>query len=156
MASFISTQGDNRHADETERTDPLGTRVSDQAVAGLRIQKRTVTVAETALTGASTTVAIGAALPTGAVVLAHDIIVNVQGVLVGADLTIKVGGTDDDAIVAATDLDALAAGAYQGTLGTHPKGLFSGQQLNVIFAAANLASLSAGNWTINVWFAVAG
>jgi hypothetical protein len=116
--------------------------------------KRTVTVAETSLTGASQVVNIGSVLPTNAVVVAHEIKVNTQGVLAGNDLTITVGGTDADAIVASTDLDALAAGSYSGTLGAHHVGSFSAQQLTATFAAADLASLSAGNWTLTVWFHV--
>ena len=160
MTTFLSTQGDLREVDATQIADAGGhlaattVEAAIQELAAMRLQKRTVTVGEAALTGASTTVAIGAALPTNAVVLAHEIIVNTQGVLAGNDLTVKIGGTDDDAIVASTDLDALAAGSYQGTLGVHPRGFFSAQQLNVIFAAANLATLSAGNWTVNVWFVV--
>lgn len=126
---------------------------ADKVTAGMPTLK-TVTVGEASLTGTSKVVNIGTALPTGAVVLGHEIKVNTQGVLAGNDLTIKVGGTDDDAIVASTDLDALAAGVYQGTLGVHPRGTFSGEQLVATFAASDLASLSAGNWTINVWYTV--
>jgi len=117
-------------------------------------EKKTVTVAETSLTGTSQAVNVDTALPTNAVVLAHEIKVNTQGVLAGNDLTITLGGTDADAIVASTDLDTLAPGNYQGTLGVHPRGSFSGEQLVATFAASNLASLSAGNWTITVWYSV--
>lgn len=136
MTEFMATEGDIRTG------------------LGERIYKRTVTVGEAELSGSSQTVKIGTKLPPGAVVLAHDITVNTQGVLAGSDLTIKVGGTDDDAIVASTDLDALAAGSYCGTAGVHPRGDFGSQQLNAIFAASDLATLSAGNWTFNVWFTV--
>lgn len=125
--------------------------LADAAVGAV---KRTVTVGEGDLTGTSQVVNIGAALPTNAIVFAHEIKVNTQGVLAGNDLTIKIGGTDDDAIVASTDLDGLAAGSYQGTLGTHPRGSFGGEQLTATFAASDLASLSAGNWTLNVWYFV--
>ena len=154
MSEFKTTQGDIRHVDETRRADANGIEVTDQDVANLRLQKRTVTVDEADLTGTSQAVNIGVALPTNAVVLAHEIVVNEQA-SGQSDLTIKIGGTDDDAIVAAsTDLDALGTGAYQGTLGTHPRGSFSGQQLTATFAATNLANLSAGNFTFNVWFVV--
>lgn len=122
--------------------------------AGITIAKRTVTVAEASLSGTSQAVNIGTALPANAIVLAHEIVVNTQGVLAGNDLTITIGGTTANAIVASTDLDALAVGKYQGTLGTHPKGSFSSEQLVATFAASDLASLSAGNWTINVWYSV--
>ena len=118
------------------------------------IAKKTVNVVETALSGSSQVVNIGTALPTNAVVLAHEVVVNTQGVLAGNDLTIKIGGTDDDAIVASTDLDALAPGKYQCTLGIHPRGSFSAEQLTVTFAASDLATLSAGDWTFNVWYMV--
>lgn len=118
------------------------------------IAKKTVTVAEADLTGTSQAVNIGTALPANAVVLAHEIIVNNQGVLAGNDLSIIVGGTDTDAIVASTDLDTLAPGKYQGTLGVHPRGSFASEQLVATFAASDLASLSAGNWTFNVWYMV--
>jgi|WetSurMetagenome_2_1015567.scaffolds.fasta_scaffold14171_5 hypothetical protein len=122
--------------------------------ANVALQKRTVTVGEATLTGTSQAVNIGAVLPANAVVLGHEITVNTQGVLAGNDLTITVGGTAAAAIVASTDLDALAPGKYQGTLGTHPRGSFSAEQLVATFAASDLASLSAGNWTITVWFSV--
>jgi len=125
--------------------------IADASVGAI---KRTVTVAETSLTGTSQAVNIGAILPTNACVFMHEIVVNTQGVLAGNDLTITVGGTTANAIVASTDLDALAPGKYQGTLGVHPRGSFSGEQLVATFAASDLASLSAGNWTINVWYFV--
>lgn len=118
------------------------------------IAKKTVTVGEAALSGASQAVNIGTALPVSAIVLGHEIVVTTQGVLAGNDLTITVGGTTANAIVASTDLDALAPGKYQGTLGAHPRGSFSSEQLVVTFAASNLATLSAGAWTINVWYIV--
>lgn len=118
------------------------------------IAKKTVTVDEEALTGTSQAVNVGTALPANAVVLAHEIVVNEQGALAGNDLTITLGGTTANAIVASTDLDALGVGSYQGTLGTHPRGSFSSEQLVATFAASDLASLSAGNWTFNVWYMV--
>ncbi len=117
------------------------------------IAKKTITVDEADLSTASQAVSIGTALPANAVVLAHEILVNEQGAG-QSDLTITIGGTDADAIVASTDLDALGAGNYQGTLGAHPKGKFSSEQLVATFAATDLATLSAGNWTITVWYSV--
>lgn len=124
------------------------------ADAAIGAVKRTVTVNETALSGASQAVNIGAVLPANAQVFMHEIVVNTQGVLAGNDLTITIGGTDTDAIVASTDLDVLTAGRYQGTLGVHPRGGFGGEQLTATFAASDLATLSAGDWTINVWYFV--
>jgi hypothetical protein len=124
------------------------------AAGNTGLLKKTVTVAEADLSGTSQAVNIGTALPAGAVVLAHEIVVNTQGVLAGNDLTVTVGGTTANAIVASTDLDALAVGKYSGTLGAHPRGSFASEQLVATFAASNLTSLSAGNWTINVWYCV--
>lgn len=116
---------------------------------------KTVTVLEGTLTGTSQVVNIGTALPAGAVVLAHQLLVNTQFALAGNDLTITIGGTDADGIVASTDLDALTAGAYQGTAGANPTGnSYAGQQLTATFAASNLASLSAGSLTISIWYGV--
>lgn len=126
----------------------------DVAAGNTAISKKTVIVGEAALSGASQVVNIGTALPANAVVLGHEIVVTTQGVLAGNDLTITVGGTTANAIVASTDLDALAPGKYQGTLGAHPRGSFSSEQLVATFAASDLASLSAGNWTFNVWYIV--
>jgi hypothetical protein len=117
------------------------------------IQVRTVTVDEANLTGTSAEVNVGAALPENAWVLGHQIVCNEQGAG-QSDLTIKIGGTDDDAIVASTDLDAMTVGARSGTAGACPVGFFSEQQLVATFAATALASLTAGNWTINVVFVV--
>jgi len=123
------------------------------ADAAIALQKRTVTVVEGDLSGASQAVNVGAVLPSNAIVLAHELKVNTQ--FAGqSDLTITLGGTDADAIVASTDLDALIAGNYSGTLGAHPKGSFSAEQLVATFAATALADLSAGSITITVWFSV--
>lgn len=124
------------------------------ADAAIGAAKKTVNVVETSLSGASQAVNIGTALPANAIVFAHEIVVNTQGVLAGNDLSIIIGGTDTDAIVASTDLDALAPGKYQGTLGVHPRGSFASEQLVATFAASDLATLSAGDWTINVWYFV--
>lgn len=159
MAEFITTLGDNRHVDETESPDAASVFTATtvegqlQELGVMRIQKRTVTIDEAALSGASQAVNIGAILPTNAVVLAHEIVVN-EAAVGQSDLTITIGGTDADAIVASTDLDALNTGSYQGTLGVHPRGSFSAEQLVATFAATNLATLSAGNYTFNVWFLV--
>lgn len=159
MSEFIATEGDIRHTDETQSGDAGGYFTATtqegqlQELGAMRIQKRTVTVDEAALTGSSQAVNVGAALPTNAVVIAHEIVVN-EAAVGQSDLTITLGGTDVDAIVASTDLDALNLGSYQGTLGVHHRGSFSGEQLVATFAATNLATLSAGNYTFNVWFFV--
>jgi hypothetical protein len=124
--------------------------IADAAIA---LQKRTVTVVEGDLSGTSQAVNVGAVLPANAIVLAHELKVNTQ--FAGqSDLTITLGGTVATAIVASTDLDALIAGNYSGTLGAHPRGSFSAEQLVATFAATALADLSAGSITITVWFSV--
>lgn len=156
LASTAASKGASLIGIEDAATQITATNV-ETALAEIvpkTIQKRTVTVAETELTGTSQAVNIGAVLPANAIVLGHEVVVNVQGALAGNDLTITVGGTTANAIVASTDLDALGTGKYQCTLGAHPRGSFGGEQLVATFAASDLASLSAGNWTINVWFFV--
>jgi hypothetical protein len=125
------------------------------AAAGITIAKRTVTVndEDAGMTGGSYAVNIGAALPANAVVLAHEI--NIVEQFAGEDnTTITIGGTDPAAIVASTDLDALTAGKYAGTLGTHPQGTFSEEQLVATFAATELGDLTAGQAIITVWYSV--
>lgn len=124
------------------------------AAAGITIAKRTVTVndEDVGMTGGSYAVNIGAALPANAVVLAHEI--NIVEQFAGAETTIIIGGTDTAAIVASTDLDALTVGKYAGTLGTHPRGTFSEEQLVATFAASELEDLTAGQAIITVWYSV--
>jgi hypothetical protein len=123
--------------------------------AGLTIAKKTVTVndEDAGMTGASYAVNIGTALPANAIVLAHEIAV-VEQFAGEADTTITIGGTAAAAIVASTDLDALGVGSYLGTLGVHPVGKFSSQQLVATFAATALQDLSAGQCVITVWYSV--
>lgn len=117
------------------------------------IAKKTVTVTDDELTGASQVVNIGTALPANAVVIAHELNVTEQFAN-EADTTITIGGTDADAIVASTDLDALGIGKYSGTLGAHPQGSFGSEQLVATFAATALDDLNAGSVTITVWYMV--
>lgn len=174
MSEYLHPNGDVRHVPETHSptigaaavgiadsgslftaTTVEGALAEVKAIAdaGVALVKRSVTVTDDDLTGASQVVNVGAALPANAIVLAHELVVAEQ--FAGqSDLTIKLGGTDDDAIVASTDLDALTAGKYQGTLGVHPRGSFASEQLVATFAASNLATLSAGSVTINVWYLV--
>jgi hypothetical protein len=123
------------------------------ADAAIALGKRTVSVVHGDLSGASTVINIGAALPANAVVLAHEYVITEQ--FAGeADTTLQIGGTDTDAIVANFDLDATATGSYTGTLGVHPTGRFSSQQLVATFAATALGDLTAGEMTITVWYSV--
>lgn len=129
------------------------TQVASSVAEAKAIQTRTVTVTDDDLTGASDTANVGAILPTGAIVLGHEL--NVTEQFDGeADAAITLGGTDADAIVASTGLAALTVGNYSGTLGAHPVGSFSGQQLVATFAATALGDLTAGSVTITVWFFV--
>lgn len=134
-----------------------------QAYAPGRIYSRSVTVGHADLTESTNNTAqainIGAILPTDAVVVCHDVYVTTvfSGGSASA-VTVDIGGTDADAIVDGMDIfTGAAAGALTGTAGVHPKGKFSAQQLKATFltdSGHNLAGLTAGALTINVFFAV--
>lgn len=128
------------------------------------VQKRTVTVGEADLTnavnGSPQAVNIGAVLPSGAVVLAHE--VNVATLFSGGSASavkLDVGGTTSTAIVNQQDVfTGAATGALSPTTGAHGRGKFSGEQLVATFTpdgAHNLAALTAGALTVSVWFIVA-
>lgn len=131
------------------------TQVASSVAEAKAIQTRTVRIRDedAAVTGASAVINIGTVLPTGAVVLGHEI--NIAEQFAGeADTTLKIGGTDDDAIVASFDLDAQAAGNISPRTGVHAQGKFSGEQLVATLAATALEDLTAGDMTITVWFFV--
>jgi hypothetical protein len=153
-ASYIGLF-DNAGIFDADNVEAALAEVKTIADAGIALAKKTVTVDESELSNASQAVNIGTALPENAIVLGHEIVVN-EDAAGQSDLTITIGGTDADAIVASTDLDALSdnPGKYQGTLGVHPKGSFSTEQLVATFAATDLGSLTTGNWTITVWYSV--
>lgn len=119
------------------------------------VKRATVNIKDEDLSGASQTVAIGTTLTTGAFILGYELAVIEQFAGL-ADVTIKIGATDDDAIVASTDLDALAPGYYQGTAGARPQGNYGGEQLNAIIASAggDLTSLTNGELRIDVMYAI--
>ena len=120
------------------------------------VDSRTVTVDEGDITGSSDTANVGAVLPSGAIVVGREVLVNEDAVGL-SDVTLTLGGTDTDGIIASTDLDALSVGdRVCRTDGALPTGNYGGQQLVATFASAGgtLADLTAGNWTITVWFIV--
>lgn len=128
-----------------------------------KIYSRSKTIGHADLTEATNNTAqainIGLPLPTGAVVVAHD--VNVATVFSGGSasaVTLDIGGTDTDAIVDGMDVfTGAATGDLTGTLGVHPRGKFSAQQLKATFltdASHNLNALTAGSLTVNVWFTI--
>jgi hypothetical protein len=113
-----------------------------------------VTIDEEDLDGSSAVVPIQE-LPNPARVLGCAVIPNEDFVGL-SDLTIKVGGTDDDAIIAETDLDAITTttGPTNGTAGVYPMGNYSGQTINATIASAagDMGDLTAGNITIELYW----
>jgi hypothetical protein len=131
------------------------TQVVSSTASAKAIQTRSVRIRDedAAVTGASAAINIGAVLPTGAIVLGHEI--NIVEQFAGeADTTLTIGGTDADAIVASFDLDAQAPGNISPRTGVHAQGSFSGEQLVATLAATALGDLTAGDMTITVWFFV--
>lgn len=145
MVSQITPEGDNRE------------------IAAGKLYTRSKTIGHADLTESTNNTAqainIGLPLPTGAVVVAHD--VNVATLFSGGSataVTLDIGATDADAIVDGMDVfTGAATGDLTGTLGVHPRGKFSGQQLKATFltdSGHNLAGLTAGSLTVNVWFTI--
>jgi hypothetical protein len=166
---FISTDRDLRAECGIQIKDSAGLFTATTVegalaeLGALKIGKRTVTVGHADLTTAANNTAqvvnIGAALPTNAFVIAHD--VTVTTLFSGGEAsacTVDIGGTDADAIVDGMDIfTGAATGALTGTAGVHPKGDFSAQQLTATFltdASHAVLGLDAGALTITVWFAV--
>jgi hypothetical protein len=127
------------------------------------LQKRTVTVTHADLTdavnGEAQIIAVGAVLPANARIIGRELsgLTEFSGGSVSA-CTLSVGGTDDDAIVAAQSV-FTGAGIVEkcGASGVNPNGNLGGQQLNATFkpdAGHALLALTAGAVTITVFFAV--
>jgi len=91
---------------------------------------------------------IQSALPDGAVVISHAIHLETAFVLTGG-LDLKVGGTDDDAIVSAFDLESTA-GYYDGTAGAKPTGMYGGQQLAAILTPDGSHKVSAATGKVKI------
>jgi hypothetical protein len=137
--------------------------VKAEADAAIALQKRTVTVTDVTLTdavaGEAQVVAIGAALPANAIVLAHEVLVTTlfSGGSVSA-VKLDIGGTVAAAIVSQMDVfTGAATGSLSPRTGAHAQGKFSAQQLNATFTpdgGHTLAALTAGSVTITVWFSV--
>jgi hypothetical protein len=134
----------------------------DSIEAG-KLQKRTVTVTHAELTdavnGEAQVIPIGAALPANARIIGRELsaLTEFSGGSVSA-VTVSIGGTDADGIVAAQSV-FTGAGTVdkQGTSGVNPTGNLGGQQLNATFtpdAGHALLALTAGAVTITVLFAV--
>jgi hypothetical protein len=127
------------------------------------VQKKTVTITEATLTaavnGQAQAVNVGTALPTNAVVIAHE--VNVATLFSGGSATavkMDLGGTSTTAIVNQLDVfTGAATGALSPRTGAHAQGKFSAEQLVATFtpdAGHTLAGLTAGSLTITVWYVV--
>jgi hypothetical protein len=112
-----------------------------------------------AVNGHAQAVNISSALPTDAVVIAHE--VQVDTLFSGGSATavkLDLGGTDVDAIVSQMDVfTGAATGALSPRSGAHAQGGFSAQQLVATFtpdASHNLNALTAGDLTITVYYLV--
>lgn len=133
------------------------------ADAGVALQKRSLVLGHAALTDADTSqvVAIGAALPANARILAVDFhtYTAFAGGTVSA-LTVDVGSTGDaDALIDGADIFGAAVDGKPPTLtaGVHPNKTYAtATQLNatVVSTGDNLVNLTAGAVTIDVLFAV--
>lgn len=138
----------------------------DEALDALdvgKIQKRTVTIGHADLTdavnGEAQAINIGAVLPANARIIGRELtgLTEFSGGSVSA-VTLSIGGTDADGIVAAQDVfTGAGVVAKQGTSGVNPNGNLGGQQLRATFtpdAGHALEALTAGAVTITVLFAV--
>jgi hypothetical protein len=125
------------------------------------LSTRTATIGFADLTdnvdGEAQSINVGAALPTGAVVVAAE--VHLATPFSGgsvATLAIDVGGTDLDAII--DGVDGLgSAGYYSTPAGVKPTGTYSGQQLKATFTpdgGHDVEDLTAGSCTVTVWYTV--
>jgi hypothetical protein len=139
--------------------------VGPTAQSVLTVAKKTVTLTHGAITAAPDTdgtkfsVNVGTALPTNAVVIAHEVdVVTLFSGGGSSSATLDVGGTTDDAIVSNMDVfTGAATGKLSPRTGTHAQGKFSGQQLVCTLDADNATKTSeftAGEVTITVWYVV--
>lgn len=144
-----------------EALDDLET--ASAALDAGKIQKRTVTIGHADLTSAANgeaqAINIGAALPANARIIGRELtgLTEFSGGSVSS-LTLSIGGTDADGIVAAQSVFTGAGTvAKQGTSGVNPNGNLGGQQLTATFtpdAGHALDALTAGAVTITGLFAV--
>jgi hypothetical protein len=128
-----------------------------------KIQKRTVTIGHADLTdavnGEAQAINIGAVLPANARIIGRELtgLTEFSGGSVSA-VTLSIGGTDADCIVAAQDVfTGAGVVSKEGTSGVNPNGNLGGQQLKATFtpdAGHALDALTAGAVTITVLFAV--
>ncbi len=131
----------------------------------ISLQKKTVTLTGADLLaspdtdGTAAVVNIGSALPTNAVVIAHE--VDVVTLMSGGGLssaTLDIGGTDDDAIVSNMDVfTGAATGKLSPRTGVTAQGHYSGQQLVATLDpdnATKASEITAGSIVITVWYVV--
>lgn len=123
-----------------------------------RVRVLSTTIGHADLTASATSQAInlGDALPSGAYVIGHTMILTTA--FSGGNATavaVDIGGTDADAIVDGADVFTGAAAAKAGTAGINPTGKFGGQQLTATFVSdVNVVALTAGSLTIDILFVV--
>jgi len=150
--------------------------IADEAVSpaklsadtlGLLVQAVTQQITHADLTDADTSQAIdvGDPLPTGAIVLGHEVKLDTQftGGSVSA-LKMDLGGTNTVAICNQFNVKSATAGGkrhspgynHVTSHGDHMTGSFSEEQLVATFASTgdNVDALTAGDLTITVWYVV--
>ena len=124
--------------------------------------KRTVAVTHADLTnavnGSPQSIPLGVPLPANARVVGRTLR-NITPFTGGGAtvVSLDVGGTDPNAIIAGEDLLAGGTDAREGSAGVNPTGYFDAQQLAATFTpdgAHNLAGLTAGAATIDVVYMV--
>ncbi len=108
----------------------------------------------------SQTFAFAAALPAGAILLAHELNVTAlfdDGSACTSDVDLGINGGDTDCIEDGlnTTLATGATGRQTGTLGVRHKGMLGGSTLAVtVNASVNVDTLTAGSVTATVWYIV--
>jgi hypothetical protein len=137
------------------------------ALEAVQIQKKSVTIAFDHASflaegddGDAVDIAVGTALPAGAMLLAARYTINTPFAGAGlATLTMMVGfAGDTNGVIEAVDILGDTAGEYKGTPGTAMLGPAGAKQLLANFdpdAAAGLDELTAGSVTIDVFYCVA-
>lgn len=111
---------------------------------------------EPGLTAATGVIFDAIPMPLGAVVIGGELIVDTAFVGIGVGATIKVGiAGDDAALLAATDLDAAAAGSRTALLLTKPLVSNGGQNLRLTTAGLT-ATATAGKARLRVQYTIDG
>lgn len=95
-------------------------------------------------------------LPRGAVIVGGELICETAYVGIGTGATVKVGtSTTDDALLASTDLDALAAGSRTALALTAPLSCNDGSNVRLTTAGLT-ATATAGKFRLTVTYIIDG